>query len=108
MTYTKPNIYLVSLEQDTERREKLKERFPETYNEFIHINAVDGRILSAKEYYQKTLPYFISQNKVMSPAELGCTLSHIKALEAFLQTNEPYALILEDDVIGSDQDLDSL
>lgn len=101
-------IYLVSLVDDSERRALLKERFSSYYTTFIDIEAVDGRILPAKEYYQKTLPYFIKYNKTMSPAEWGCTSSHIKALEAFLQTDEPYALILEDDVIGNDQDLDKI
>lgn len=99
-------IYLVSLEKDCSRRNELLKTFPEKFNDFIHIKAVDGRNLKAKEFYEKTLPYYLDCNKVMSPAELGCTLSHIKALEAFLQTNKQYALILEDDVIGSDQELE--
>ena len=98
-------IYLVSLEQDTKRREELKLRFPNHYDDFIQINAVDGRKISAKEYYDKTIEYFIKTNKTMSPSELGCTLSHIKALEEFIKTNNNYALILEDDVIGEDKDI---
>jgi len=30
--------------------------------------------------------------------EVGCTLSHLKAMETFLQTNAPWCVILEDDV----------
>lgn len=33
-----------------------------------------------------------------APRELGCYLSHIQCLRNFLQTDAPYALILEDDV----------
>lgn len=101
-------IYLVSLVDDSERRTLLKKRFSSYYTAFIHIEAVDGRIMPAKEYYQKTLPYFMKYKKTMSPAEWGCTSSHIKALETFLQTDEPYALILEDDVIGNDQNLEEI
>lgn len=101
-------IYLVSLVDDSERRTLLKKRFSSYYTAFIHIEAVDGRIMPAKEYYQKTLPYFMKYKKTMSPAEWGCTSSHIKALETFLQTDEPYALILEDDVIGNDQDIEEV
>lgn len=101
-------IYLVSLIDDSERRDLLKERFSSYYANFIHIEAIDGRIMPAKEYYQKTLPYFMKYNKIMLPAEWGCTSSHIKALEAFLQSDEPYALILEDDVIGNDQDIEEV
>ncbi len=98
-------IYLVSLEQDEQRRKELNTRFQNFYSKFIHINAVDGRKISAKAYYDKTINYFIKTNKTMSPSELGCTLSHIKALEEFMQTDSDYALILEDDVIGTDEDI---
>lgn len=98
-------IYLVSLQQDVERREKLKHSFPNTFDTFIHIEAVDGRRLSAKEYYDQTIDFFKKYKRPMLPAELGCTLSHIKALQYFLETEEHYALILEDDVIGTDDDL---
>lgn len=101
-------MYLVSLEQDVARREALEKRFPLHYSEFIHIKAVDGRKLPAKEYYDATLSFFHKHKRPMSPAELGCTLSHIKALESFLATDAPFALILEDDVIGTDTNLEQL
>lgn len=99
------DIYLVSLESDVARRDRLKESFSSHYAGMKHIKAVDGRKLSAKDYYEKTIPYFIKTGKTMSPSELGCTLSHIRALDLFLETGEPYALILEDDIIGNDQSL---
>lgn len=34
----------------------------------------------------------------LSKSEIGCTLSHLKALELFLESNNEYALICEDDV----------
>lgn len=101
-------IYLVSLESDLSRREQLKILFPRYYAKFHHVPAVDGRELTAGQYYKQTTSYFIKHNKTMSPAELGCTLSHIKALKAFLETNDSYALILEDDVMGSDKELEEV
>lgn len=101
-------IYLVSLKADESRRVKLKERFIKYYDKFIHIEAVDGRKMTVKEYFEKTREYYISNRKMMSPAEFGCTLSHIKALETFLETDNEYALILEDDVIGSDHNIDDI
>lgn len=98
-------IYLVSLEQDVARREKLKERFPETYSSFQHVKAVDGRVLPAKEYFDKTQGFYQKYKRIMLPAELGCTLSHIKALETFLASGEEFGLILEDDIIGNDEDI---
>lgn len=98
-------IYLVSLKQDVERRRRLEERFSSSYCKFKYVEAVDGRKLSAKTYFEKTQPFFKLYNRIMSPAELGCTLSHIKALEFFLASGEDFALILEDDIVGNDEDL---
>lgn len=99
-------IYLVSLEQDVQRREDLKKRFPKHYDDFIHVPAVDGRKLSAKEYYDQSIGYFLRNNKILSPGELGASLSHIKALNDFIKSDYNYALIIEDDIIGCDSDID--
>jgi glycosyl transferase, family 25 len=101
-------IYLVSLESDLNRRKTLELQFPKTYKDFIHIPAVDGRKLSAKEYYDKTINYYLNTKKTISPSELGCTLSHINVLESFLKTDAKFALIIEDDVIGSDNDINKI
>lgn len=98
-------IYLVSLKQDALRREKIKKQFSKTYEEFQIIDAIDGREISAKEYFKSIQGYFNKYKRIMSPAELGCTLSHIKALESFLYSDNKYALILEDDVIGTDESI---
>lgn len=97
-------IYLVSLKQDVARREALKRRFPEAYSAFQNIGAVDGRALPAKEYFEKTKGFYSYHKRVMTPGELGCTLSHIKALNEFLMTSSSHAMIIEDDIIGEDED----
>ena len=37
-------IYLVSLEQDVTRREKLKKQFPETYSNFLKHTAISNTL----------------------------------------------------------------
>lgn len=101
-------IYLISLEQDKLRREVLRENFPQMYPEMQWIKAVNGKELSAKEYFFYSQQYFNEHQKIITPSEVGCTLSHLVALEEFLQTDEKYALILEDDVIGSDDKIRAL
>jgi len=56
---------------------------------------------STKGYVQK-------YHKQMSPGELGCTMSHIKALEQFLKSDNDVALILEDDIMGTDENIQKL
>lgn len=101
-------IYLVSLERDIKRREELKGRFPRTYSRFIYAPAVDGRELTAKNYYDQSIGYYFRNNKILSPGELGASLSHIKVLKNFISSTSDFALILEDDIIGNDSDIDSV
>lgn len=105
---TNKAIYLVSLDEDTQRRKTLAKDFPLFYPEIIRVSAVDGRKLSAKSFYNKIINYYSTTKKLLSPAELGCTMSHIKALKQFLDSGNEYALILEDDVIGNDKNIDEI
>jgi glycosyl transferase family 25 len=98
-------IYLISLEQDKQRRSELAQRFPDTYPKMQWVKAVNGKELSAKDYFSYAQQYFTSHQKMITPSEVGCTLSHLQALSFFLKTDKEYCLMLEDDVIGNDNDL---
>lgn len=102
------DIYLVSLEKDVTRRDILKQRFTDQYSKFKIQPAVDGRLLLAKDYYSYISKYYKKQKKLMSPGELGCTLSHIHALTNFLESDSKYALIFEDDIVGADKDIEKI
>ena len=98
-------IYLVSLKKDIDRRSALSKRFPLYYSSFYHVEAVDGRKLTSKQYYEYLIPHWKVKHNIISPSEVGCTLSHIAALEQFMLTDQLFALIFEDDVIGNDNDI---
>jgi len=101
-------IYCISLDVDYVRRECLSNKFVTRYTDFYIISAVNGNELNAKDYFAYTQAYFHKYKYLLTPSEIGCTLSHIKALKNFLMTDEKYALILEDDVIGADIDIHSI
>ena len=101
-------IYLISLKKDTKRRERLKENFIESFKDMQIIEAVDADNITSKEYFNHTIKYYKKYKRIMSPSELGCTLSHIKTLKTFLDTDHKTALILEDDIIGEDNNLDEI
>jgi len=93
--------YLINLEHRLDRREKALsqlENFPALDVEVC--KAVYGKALSDEE--KTRLMEFSKDRVVMSDGELGCALSHRKCYEMLLQTNAPYALILEDDIIIGD------
>jgi glycosyl transferase family 25 len=97
------HIYLVSLKESVKRRTVLAGRFQHYFSAFKIIDAIDGRALDAKTYFSYLSKYYQRTKKLISPAEIGCTLSHKKALESFLLSAATHALIFEDDVIGSDE-----
>lgn len=94
-------VFVISLKSDEARREKLKERF-KNYGEFKLVEATDGRAMSAKEYYGYALPGLEAYGRLLSPSEVGCSLSHARVYEEFLKSDASFALILEDDVIGDE------
>lgn len=103
--------YLISVDSSGERLMNFFIKNKQFKRDEFNILGVDGRKLNPIEYYnlavKKSFP-------PLSPSELGCTLSHIKALNSFLESNQKYALVLEDDVISkknisfSEVDLGSL
>lgn len=101
-------IYLVSLDQDSAKRKTLEDRFPRHFPTMTRINAVDGRKLSAKEFFKYIATPMAQGHRLMLPGEVGCSLSHVHALESFLSSGADAALILEDDVIGNDDNIDAI
>lgn len=101
-------VYVVSLEKDIHRRKHLEEQFKDNYSQMNIVEAIDGRDFKPEKVKEYSQNYTKQYHKEMSPGEVGCVLSHIKALEQFIDSNEEYALIIEDDILGSDDDLDKL
>lgn len=97
--------YLVSLQNDHLRREKMAVNFPLHYQKMIYFEAINGKMLTASSFFSYSSKAYKINNKFLSPGEVGCTLSHLEVLKEFLKTDEKYCLILEDDIIGKDNDL---
>lgn len=100
--------YLISIEQPQSLRLRnffAQPTFAKYQSEFIQYGVI-GANLSTKQYFNLAVA---GRKKPLSPAELGCTLSHLDALKNFLSTGDKYACIFEDDAISfKDFDLDSL
>lgn len=90
--------YLISIESDDSLRLINffnQDTFSNYKNEFIKFG-IKGSDLPINTYFNLAVA---SQKKALSPGELGCTLSHLGALEDFIASEADYALIFEDDVI---------
>ena len=63
---------------------------------FTRVPAVDGRLVSAEAKLDRRR-YRRRHGRDVRPGEIGCYLSHLAAMQAFLATDAEHALILEDD-----------
>jgi GR25 family glycosyltransferase involved in LPS biosynthesis len=82
--------YYINLERSKDRRLFMENK----YKNITRIDAFDGKEL--KKYNNIILPEkkYCKQNKL----QLGCSLSHIKAIITAYENNDKEALILEDDM----------
>ena len=86
-------IYYLNLDGQPERKEYMEQQFHYWGIEnYTRISAYDGREDDLSDIIKGRYP------SDMSSGEIGCTTSHLKALKEFLKTDEPYAIIMEDDV----------
>ncbi len=88
-----PKIYWLNLDADTHRRDYMESQFRywEIENH-TRISGFDGREDDVSSYLKGRIPDNVSQ------AELGCCMSHLKAIKHWLDTSDsPYAVMMEDD-----------
>lgn len=98
-------VYVISLKEATSRRAALAQRFPKWFPKMVICEAVNGRTLTAEQYFSLIKHSYLKYSRIMTPSEVGCALSHMKVWEDFLESDAKYALILEDDVLGTDSDI---
>lgn len=100
--------YLISIEKENSPRLSAfysQPTFQACKNEFTQFGII-GADFSTSEYFKLAVA---GRERALSPAELGCTLSHVSALRDFLNSEEQYACIFEDDAHSlEDLNLDEL
>ena len=94
-----PLIYVINLDRDAERMASIRANLEALGLAFERLPAVMGKDVPEWEKLVD-LPAYAWRNRLDSPraGEVGCYLSHLKAMETFLRTDAPWCVILEDDV----------
>jgi len=94
-----PLIYVINLDRDTERMASIHANLARLGLGYERLPAVMGKDVPDWEKLVD-LPSYAWRNRLDMPraGEVGCTLSHLKAMETFLKTDAPWCVILEDDV----------
>ena len=92
--------YVISLhDRSTESNSRLASLLERNGHVVSFVKAIRGGDFDASAYYSKIHFYLKLTGELISPAELGCALSHGEAYKALCSSEEPRALILEDDAI---------
>jgi glycosyl transferase family 25 len=91
-------VFVISLERSTERRRRVEEQLSQTGIQWQFLNAVDGYALPSMPLSYKQSKVKRLQGYELTPGEIGCFLSHIKAWELCVQNNVA-TLIFEDDFL---------
>ena len=96
--------YLINLDRNPERLEFMRGQLDRLGISFERFPAVWGKGLSEAERkagFSRTRS-FIAAGKRLSDAEIGVAMSHVGCYRRMVDAGEPYALVLEDDVVLSD------
>lgn len=87
-------VQVISLRRRVDRRQRIEAHLATLGMTPTFVDAVDGAALQNAEQINEAVA-----RTGMSPPEVGCYLSHLKAWRKLLESDEPYALVLEDDAI---------
>ena len=97
----KIKTYLINLKESTERKERvLQDISGYTLLDVEIVEAVDGRRLSREEKNSlfDCRRFIWRYAREPLSGEIGCTLSHRECYRRLLESDDEYALVLEDDV----------
>jgi len=93
-------IFIVHLEQEQEKRQRLEEQLQREKVSYEFVRAVDGQNDDLGQYTFSILPQWTDPftRKTLTRGEVGCALSHWFLWKRIVEEHLPQALILEDDV----------
>ncbi len=91
--------FIINLDSAGDRWSFIQESFAGTHLQIRRIPALDGTALRLpmQDFSEQRFRWF--HGRMTNPREIGCYLSHIKAMRTFLDTSDDYGLICEDDVV---------
>ena len=85
-------VYCLNLDEQPDRWAYMESQFKYwEITDYQRVSAYDGRDDDLSDIIQGRYP------DMMSGGEIGCITSHLKAIKMFLDTDAPYAIMMEDD-----------
>ena len=101
--------YIINLKESTVRKKYMEDLLAPlaNYLDWEFIEAFDGRNLDKNDIERifNQDKAFSTYGRYLKGGEIGCTISHRICYESIINNNEPYALILEDDLVWNRDDI---
>lgn len=96
--------FVISLARATQRCANITANLQQAGIQFEIVDAVDGETLNVDSIKHRLTndQRKIQRNEGISPAEIGCFLSHYKIWEKIVAEAIPFSLVLEDDSVQHD------
>jgi glycosyl transferase family 25 len=92
--------WVINLDRAPDRLARISAQLQRLQLPYTRLAAVDARNLSAAQQAALDEPAFHRKHGMTPvPGELGCYLSHVAVMRAFLASPADFALVLEDDVL---------
>jgi len=99
-TVALPPIWVANLERSPERRRFMQQQFASLHLSYRIINASDGKQLSREDLQKYSKRHALKfKRRELSTGEIGCALTHAKIYQQMLDENLEEVLILEDDIV---------
>jgi len=93
-----PRIYYINLDRSTDRRAYMETLFSDPIFAGIEVERVEGMDGKAEPMENYLDFYGCQKHPRMMNTEFACTVSHFRAIHQFAMTDDPVALIVEDDL----------
>jgi glycosyl transferase, family 25 len=91
--------WVINLDRAPERLARFSAQMQRLGLPFTRLAAVDARAFTPEQQRQLDEPAYRRKHGMTPvPGELGCYLSHVAVMRAFLASDARFALVLEDDV----------
>lgn len=88
--------FVINLEREPQKKQYIQQECQRLKLDFEIYNAVDGSKLTESFIKNNVLDY---PNNFLTKGEIGCALSHFNIYKKIVDDNLPYALIIEDDSV---------
>ncbi len=97
--------FIINLDTAADRWKAIADRFARTRIPVVRVPAVAGAALQLPVPDFDERRFRLLHGRTTNVREIGCYLSHVAAMRAFLETDDAHGLICEDDIVpGSDFD----